>query len=456
MRVAVFINNSTPEGGGSYTFESQLIGTLLELCTESRHTFIGYISDREVPNYLSNIPIRIVSLDLTLSQKITRQLLLIVKALFDKIRHPRSKFAIKNWRDRHVLNLLEANRIDLTLSLTPNTPTLEYPYITTVWDLQHKLQSYFPEVSKNGEWDCREEYHLKMLNRAAAIITGTETGKAEIERFYQIPAERIKVIPMFAPQLRSNPDGIVGVGVGEASRSRSVSERREASRSRWRSRSVPKESLCLSRSVSERREAAAGRENRDVITKYQLPDRYLFYPAQFWPHKNHVGLLLALKCLQEKYNLEVPLVLVGADKGNEPYIKAMVKKLDLSARVYFLGFVPLQDMAALYRNAFAMTFVTFFGPDNLPPLEAMALGCPTIASNVSGAQEQLGDAALLVDPKQPEEIAAAIHALFTDATLRQNKIELGLKRAYRWNSKDYIREIFTMLDDFEAIRRCWQ
>jgi glycosyltransferase involved in cell wall biosynthesis len=428
MRVAVFINNSTPDAGGSYTFESQLIDTLLELHTESRHTFTGYISGRAAPNYLSDTAIQIVSLDLTLSQKVTHQLLLIVKALFDKVRHPRSKIVIENWRDRHILKLLKLNRIDLILSLTPSCPTLEYPYITTVWDLQHKLQSYFPEVSKNGEWDRREEFHLKMLNRAASIITGTETGKAEIERFYQIPSARIKVIPMFAPQLKSNPEGIVG----------EASLRRQTLR------------------VGEASPLAIRNENRDVMTKYQLPDLYLFYPAQFWPHKNHLGLLLAIKCLEEKYKLEVPLVLVGADKGNESYIKAMVKKLNLSERVYFLGFVPLQDMAALYRNAFAMTFVTFFGPDNLPPLEAMALGCPTIASNVSGAKEQLGDAALLVDPKQPEEIAAAIHALFTDATLRQKKIELGLKRASQWNAKDYIREIFTTIDDFEAIRRCWK
>jgi glycosyltransferase involved in cell wall biosynthesis len=86
----------------------------------------------------------------------------------------------------------------------------------------------------------------------------------------------------------------------------------------------------------------------------------------------------------------------------------------------------------------------------------MALGCPTIASNVSGAKEQLGDAALLVDPQQPSEIAAAINSLFTDDNLRQRKIELGFKRANQWNAKDYMREIFTTIDDFEAIRRCWE
>ena len=150
------------------------------------------------------------------------------------------------------------------------------------------------------------------------------------------------------------------------------------------------------------------------------------------------------------------MVLVGADQGNEAYVREMVVKLDLSKQVYFLGFVPQSDMQQLYQNAFALTFLSFFGPDNLPPLEAMALGCPVIASNVSGASEQLQDAALLVDPKQPEEVAIAVKSLLEDAALRQNLIETGSLRAKQWMADDYIGEIFSVLDDFEAIRRCWQ
>jgi glycosyltransferase involved in cell wall biosynthesis len=150
------------------------------------------------------------------------------------------------------------------------------------------------------------------------------------------------------------------------------------------------------------------------------------------------------------------LVFVGSDQGNESYVREMVQKLNLSQQVYFLGFVPQEDMVNLYGHAFALTFMTFFGPDNLPPLEAMALGCPVIASNVSGAKEQLGDAALLVDPKKPEEIAEAIKSLSEDSALRQDLIKRGLIRAYRWTAQDYVKEIFSVIDNFEAIRRCWK
>ena len=404
MKVALFITGQNPEDGGGYTFENQLLEIILQLRSTSRHTFILYVSSQEIPTNVLDSTLQIVPLYLCMRDKIKLKLVGWVKNSFQKILHPTSKFIIQEWREQYILNSLKANQIDVILSLIPNCPTVEYPCITTVWDLQHKLQPYFPEVSGSGEWDARENFYVKMLRRAAFIITGTETGKAEIERFYQVPAERIKVIPFCAPQFASTSHPI----------------------------------------------------DRDIASEYHLPNRYLFYPAQFWPHKNHIGLLLAIKYLNEKYDLEFSLVLVGADKGNESYVREMVRDLDLSQQVYFLGFVPRADLELLYRHAFALCFMTFFGPDNLPPLEAMALGCPVIASNVSGAKEQLGDAALLVDPKQPAEIAMAIKSLLEDSILRQNMIERGLKRANQWTAKDCVREIFSIIDDFEPIRRCWK
>jgi glycosyltransferase involved in cell wall biosynthesis len=404
MKVALFISNQTPEVGGGYTFESQLLDVLLQLYPESRHTFVLFSSDAEGVDRILSKSLQVVPIRLDLQARIKLKVSVVVRAILRKLRYPRSKLTLAGWYEKHLLNLLKINQIDLILSFTPSCPTLDYPFITTVWDLQHRLQPYFPEVSLGGEWENRENTYTKILRRAAFIITGTVTGKAEIERFYQVPADRIKVIPFFTPQLGST------------------------------------------KSLSD----------RDVTTKYNLPDRYLFYPAQFWPHKNHINLLLAIKCLYDKYNLEIPLVLVGADKGNQSYVRAMVKDLDLSKQVYLLDFVPQAEMAPLYRNAFALIFLTFFGPDNLPPLEAMALGCPAIVSNVSGAKEQLGDAALLVDPKQPEEIALAIKSLVEDSLLRQSLIERGLIRANQWTATDYLNQIFSVIDDFEAIRRCWQ
>jgi glycosyltransferase involved in cell wall biosynthesis len=123
--------------------------------------------------------------------------------------------------------------------------------------------------------------------------------------------------------------------------------------------------------------------------------------------------------------------------------------------VHCLGFVPRHDLILLYRYAAALTFVSFFGPDNLPPLEAFASGCPVIAADVPGAAEQLGDAVLRVNPKSPEQMAKAIYTLHQDDVLRRALIQRGFVRAKQWTGTDYVKSVFDILDDLAAVRRCW-
>jgi glycosyltransferase involved in cell wall biosynthesis len=306
-----------------------------------------------------------------------------------------------DWQERIVLS----SGVDIIWNLTPFTrTTMEIPYITVIWDLQHRLQPYFPEVSAKGKWSWRERHFAPLCRRASVIIAGTEAGKAEIEHFYQVPGNRIKILPHPTPRFALE---------------------------------------------------APSRDGAEILNKYRLPKGYLLYPAQFWSHKNHAGLLLAAQLLRDKYNLVFPLVFVGSDKGNCKHIRELADTLDLAAQVYSLGFVPQEDLISLYRNAFALTYVTFFGPENLPPLEAFALGCPVIASNVQGAEEQFGDAAMLVDPKDPKEIALAVKALHDDVTRRQTLIQRGLNRARRFTGEDFVNGILSILDDFERVQRCW-
>jgi glycosyltransferase involved in cell wall biosynthesis len=186
-----------------------------------------------------------------------------------------------------------------------------------------------------------------------------------------------------------------------------------------------------------------------------LTEHYLLYPAQFWPHKNHANLFYALRLLEEKYNLKPALALVGSDKGNQGYLKRLAHELGIETQVKFLGFVGEEELVELYRNALALTYVSYFGPENLPPLEAFALGCPVIAADVSGATEQLGDAALLVDPSNVEAIADAVQLIHSDAGLRGKLVARGRARAQSWTSSDFVRGVFSILDEFETVRRCW-
>jgi glycosyltransferase involved in cell wall biosynthesis len=400
MKVGVDLGNQRAEFGGGYTFANEILGSLLRLKSKTRHEFIIFHRTKEPPQGSAE-HVQYMSLYCSSKQRLTSRVSRLSKKIIHKVQRSGDRLDAKDWVERKVLS----SGIDIMWNLTPfSCITMEIPYITVVWDLQHRLQPYFPEVSTEGDWSWRESTFAALIPRASVVIAGTEAGKAEIECFYHVPGKRIKILPHPTPGFALDaPSG----------------------------------------------------NGAEVLSKYGIPEDYLFYPAQFWPHKNHAGLLLATQLLRDKYNLVFPLVFVGSDKGNYEYIRELADALDLAAQVYVLGFVPQEDLISLYRKAFVLTYVTFFGPENLPPLEAFALGCPVIASNVEGAQEQLGDAAVLVDPKDPRQIALAVKALYDDVTWRQTLIQRGLKRARRFTGEDFVNGILSVLDDFELVRRCW-
>jgi glycosyltransferase involved in cell wall biosynthesis len=181
----------------------------------------------------------------------------------------------------------------------------------------------------------------------------------------------------------------------------------------------------------------------------------LFYPAQFWPHKNHVTLLRAVKVLRDRHSLNFHVVLTGSDQGNLSYVKQLVSQLGLVDQVHFLGFVSTDELIALYQNAFALMYTSMFGPDNLPPLEAFALGCPVIAAKVPGSEEQLGKGAVLIEPIDEDAFADAVYELYKEPGLRESLIERGRAHVMSFTGEDYARGVFAILDEFEKVRRCW-
>lgn len=268
---------------------------------------------------------------------------------------------------------------------------LDIPYVATVWDLQHRVQPWFPEVSANGEWRERERLFTEYIGRAAAVVVGTQAGAEEIRSAYGEPAGGLHVLPLPTPTF----------------------------------------ALAAAR---------APKPERPVT----LPERYLLYPAQFWSHKNHVTALRALALLVSDGNAP-DLVLTGADRGVLDHVMRTAVSLGVEQRVRSLGYVSRPQLIALYTHAEALIFPSLFGPDNLPPLEAMALGCPVIAARVRGADEQLGDAAVLADPFDAAQFAAAVRALRRDPVGRAALIDRGARRAASWTASDYVSAVFDLI-----------
>lgn len=169
---------------------------------------------------------------------------------------------------------------------------------------------------------------------------------------------------------------------------------------------------------------------KEVMEKYGVPERFILFVGTVEPRKNVDGLLQAFHHLRKKYSVEdVGLVHVGSYGWLYEETLKVMDDLGLQKSVYFLGRVPDECLWKLYVAARCHVHVAHYEGFGLPPLEAMACGTPTIVSNVSSLPEVVGDAALLVNPNDWEEIAVAIHRLLTDNDLHAELRDKGLQRA---------------------------
>jgi len=166
----------------------------------------------------------------------------------------------------------------------------------------------------------------------------------------------------------------------------------------------------------------------------RLPARYLYFPANFWPHKNHENVLEALRIAVDGGE-EIDLVLTGAEAGSENALE-QAARLGLASRVHYLGHVAKHLVPEIYRRAQALLFATKFEGFGIPILEAFYCGTPVITSSAGSCVEVAGEAALLVDPLSPESIAGGIVKLLRDAELRRWLVEKGAERVklFSWAS----------------------
>ena len=301
---------------------------------------------------------------------------------------------------RSVNHHARLHRLDLIWFVTPSTIiTPNLPFLVTVWDLAHRYYPFFPEVSSMGwTWQEREDYYRTVLPRASYVLSGTSRGAQEIGTCYGIPRERIRVVPLPAPSFDTEAD----------------------------------------------REACP------------VQGRYLFYPAQFWAHKNHVRAIKALRLLvADAAYADVKLVLTGSDQGNERFVRQLVEDAGLADHVVFLGFVERPVVASLYRNAAALLYLSFLGPDNLPPLEAFACRCPVVISDHAGHREQLGDGALYADPLDEAAIADTVKRLLENPALREELIAKGETLHRSRGVESYMSAVDAIFADFAAHRSCW-
>jgi len=178
-------------------------------------------------------------------------------------------------------------------------------------------------------------------------------------------------------------------------------------------------------------------QKRNVISKYNLPDKFILYFGTIEPRKNIIGLIKAFEILKEKNNGLSQMYLVIA--GGRGWLDSDTFKVAGSSKykkqILFTGFVDSEDKVYLYNLASLFVYPSFFEGFGFPPLEAMACGVPTITSNNSSLPEVVADAALMIDPYNLDEIAWAMEQCLLDNELRQKMIKEGAARAkmFSWD-----------------------
>jgi glycosyltransferase involved in cell wall biosynthesis len=230
------------------------------------------------------------------------------------------------------------------------------------------------------------------LSQAVAVIADSESTKLDIHEYYKVPLSKIHVVYSgIEEDLRPLPEPI---------------------------------------------------RNR-VLHRYGLTEYVLLVGASF-PHKNVERAIQAWAAVSETLP-GLKFVIAG---GRAQYLEKLRQTVAGSKTngVEFLGYVPREDLIALYSGARALVYPSLYEGFGLPPLEAMACGCPAIVSNTSSLPEVCGDAAYYVDPSSPDAIAEAILKVATDEPMRTVLKKKGLAQAARFNWVTTAQSVYKVLE----------
>lgn len=248
-----------------------------------------------------------------------------------------------------------------------SVPSVYHPH-----DLQHV---HLPQFFSRHERALREAHYGAFCRQASEVVVTSRWTRDDVISHFGLDPARVSIVP-WAPVVTAYPEP----------------------------------------SAAQLDEARA---------RLRLPERFVLFPAQTWPHKNHARLLESLALLRRDCGLVVPFVSSGSLTPHHRELERLAESLGLANHVRWLGFVSPIDLQCLYRLTTAVVIPTRFEAASGPLWEAFASGVPAACSNVTSLPEQAGDAALVFDPDDTHAIADAIASLWNDASLREELVRRG-------------------------------
>jgi len=185
-----------------------------------------------------------------------------------------------------------------------------------------------------------------------------------------------------------------------------------------------------------------------IAEKYKVNSPFILQIARHLPHKNIINLIKAYKILRDKYNRNEKLIIIGAKDFDTDKIFALAQKSGYKDDIIFINYVELEDLNIYYSAAELFIFPSLQEGFGLPVIEAMASGTPVITSNVTSLPEVAGEAGILVDPLNIEEIAKSMNKVLTDENLKNNLVAKGLTQSQKFTwarTAEQTKEIYFKL-----------
>jgi glycosyltransferase involved in cell wall biosynthesis len=267
------------------------------------------------------------------------------------------------------------------------------PFVFTIHDLQER---YYPANFTIAQRYWRKFANQGLANAAHVILCESNHVKDDIRKFLRIEASKIAVIP--AP---------------------------------------PMAALSL---------ACPDSQTLDIYARdMNLPDQFIFYPAQFFPHKNHMRLIEAFAVVSGRYP-KCYLLLTGQKRYEYAKVMARLTELGVKDRVMHLGYLDTEALGVVYRRATFVVMPTLFESVSIPIYEAFRLGVPVCAANVVALPEQVGDAGLLFDPFSVEDMASKMCDLLGDERLRRDLAVKGRERVRSLTTESYATQLAAVLN----------
>ena len=402
MKIAIWLDaDYRPEEGGGFSYYDKLVKALDGYTFDSQLEFC-FVSDGDI----TSLPLKREKYQLRYKTQASfveklKAHLPLYKDYYKPILAQRQR----EERQRAYRNQLKSYGIDLIYYLRQGEQhVVDFPFVATNWDIGHWSTFAFPELVSSGEYARRAAFYRDILPQALFVFAESEAGKQELLKFTNISEEKIKVVPIFAGN-------------------------------------------CIDEKVSVEKQ-------NEILKQYGLEmHKYFFYPAQFWAHKNHTNLIKAFAEFHQTHP-EYKLVLTGSDKGNKAYIQLLVEELGLTEKVVFAGFVDNSVINTFFANALALCMASFFGPTNMPPIEAMHIGCPVICSDLEGHREQLGDAALYFHPQDAHTLVQCMEEMISNRDTYAAAISEQSKRSL-FTIEEALKRINKYLVEASIIRSTW-